>query len=357
MGQTRDYVDGIEYAGGTMELITTEEGRILRSGSTYTYEYYLRDHLGNNRVGFSQGTNVTTPNFTADFYPFGLQYQQYIRTGNPKNNYLYGGKELQDGLQLYDYGARLYDPVTGRWGVVDPMAEKSRRWSPYTYGLDNPIRFIDPDGMETSDPNAIAGLLAWARMDASMKEADERMDRLFDENKKLINRNENGSIDEQLTSNIYDPGKWDLLSEKSFNFSKVTGSYWGARTKGFVLIIEDLEGDVLYKNKFTIEVGVPIKGNDGKKYSKNDAIHYTTLVANSVATQITAVSFFIGPGGRRMALNNSTLPYYFAGEMERKLNNYIPGSKVTANTYGYKKVKEREAEYTNFFKGLLERLF
>ncbi|SEN75610.1 hypothetical protein SAMN05216436_12142 [bacterium A37T11] len=88
MGQTRDYVDGIEYAGGTMELITTEEGRILRSGSTYTYEYYLRDHLGNNRVGFSQGTNVTTPNFTADFYPFGLQYQQYKRPGNPKNNYL-----------------------------------------------------------------------------------------------------------------------------------------------------------------------------------------------------------------------------------------------------------------------------
>ncbi|WP_257667164.1 hypothetical protein [Parapedobacter tibetensis] len=51
---------------------------------TYTYEYYLRDHQGNSRIGFNQGTNVTIPNFTADYYPFGLQHQQYKRPGNPK---------------------------------------------------------------------------------------------------------------------------------------------------------------------------------------------------------------------------------------------------------------------------------
>jgi len=155
VGQTRDYADGIEYAGGVMELIQTEEGRITRSGSTYTYNYFLRDHLGNNRVGFSQGTNVTTPNFSADYYPFGLQYQANIRTGSPKNNYLYNGKELQDGLKQYDYGARFYDPVIGRWGSVDPLAEQGRRWSPYSYAFDNPIRFIDPDGMLAGPPDII----------------------------------------------------------------------------------------------------------------------------------------------------------------------------------------------------------
>ncbi|MFC7526755.1 DUF6443 domain-containing protein [Parapedobacter sp. GCM10030251] len=145
-GQVRDYIDGIEYVDGLIELIQTEEGRILKSGSTYTYEYYLRDHLGNNRVGFSQGTNVTVPNFTADYYPFGLQYQQYIRSGNPKNNYLYNGKELQDGIKQYDYGARLYDPVIGRWSTVDPLAEQMRRHSPYNYAFNNPMQYIDPDG-------------------------------------------------------------------------------------------------------------------------------------------------------------------------------------------------------------------
>ena len=86
--------------------------------------------------------------------PNELIYNQKYRLS--ENKYLFNGKELQDqqidgvNLDWYDYGARFYDPQIGRWHVVDPAIEDSHfENSPYTYVYNNPVKLVDPFGMDS----------------------------------------------------------------------------------------------------------------------------------------------------------------------------------------------------------------
>ena len=122
------------------------DGLVLKEGNSFDYQYNLTDHLGNVRTVLDENGDITQ---VTDYYPFGMAHHTYALD---KNKYLYNGKELQDdvlsGTEFgnLDYGARFYDPMIGRWHVVDPLAEQSRRFSPYVYCANNPLRFIDPDG-------------------------------------------------------------------------------------------------------------------------------------------------------------------------------------------------------------------
>ncbi|XHR93269.1 DUF6443 domain-containing protein [Mucilaginibacter sp. UC70_90] len=158
---TTEYDNGIEYDNSVTNVafIQTEEGRARHSGTTYTYEYDLKDHLGNTRVTLTPDPNDPTQQTAKilqenDYYAFGygIQSMQGI-VASPKNEYLYNHKELQEETGLYDYGARFYDPVIGRWTSVDPLADMYQHWSPYNYGIGNPIKNIDPDGRDVFENN------------------------------------------------------------------------------------------------------------------------------------------------------------------------------------------------------------
>ena len=145
-----DYIDGIDYEAGAISFIQTEEGRAWNSSGLYHYEYNMTDHLGDSRLTFDTNTGSAVTVQQDDYFPFGMDI-----TRNPvpsvKNEYLYNKKELQEDLNLYDYNARFYDPVVAKWITPDPLAELNRKWSPYAYVLNNPVRLTDPDGMTEED--------------------------------------------------------------------------------------------------------------------------------------------------------------------------------------------------------------
>ncbi|WP_278352393.1 DUF6443 domain-containing protein [Chryseobacterium gleum] len=150
------YIDGFQYHNNTLQFVPTAEGYYNFENNKYIYSY--TDHLGNVRLSyFKNGSSIEVLEEN-NYYPFGLKHDGYnTLAGNPAYKYRYNGKELQE-TGVYDYGARFYMPDMGRWGVIDPLAEASRRFTPYHYGNNNPIMFIDPDGRITE--SFIKGMLS-----------------------------------------------------------------------------------------------------------------------------------------------------------------------------------------------------
>ena len=154
LSKTVDYLGGVQYEDDVLQFLTTGEGRVLydNTGDTYTYQYFLKDHLGNNRITVQEDGNGDAEIVQEDeYYPFGLTFNGYVN--GTENMYKTTGKELQTehNLNMFDFEARFLDPQLGRWHVVDPIADNYLSWSPYNYVYNNPVNFIDPTGLGATD--------------------------------------------------------------------------------------------------------------------------------------------------------------------------------------------------------------
>jgi RHS repeat-associated protein len=145
IGYLWTFVYNCESNAKTLESTSFGGGRINKTdNNSYDINYFITDHLGSTRAIVNANGEIKEQK---DFYPFGKEHE------NPDlitstNRWTFSGKEKQivGGVNFLEFSNRMYDDFTCRWTTPDPLQEKFYSWSSYNYCMNNPLKFIDPDG-------------------------------------------------------------------------------------------------------------------------------------------------------------------------------------------------------------------
>ncbi|UYU40893.1 RHS repeat-associated core domain-containing protein, partial [Bacteroides salyersiae] len=133
-----------------MFMVQTPEGYVgadyvgIDSHRNYAYYYYVHDHLGNVRI--TRNSQGYYADQSLEYYPSGVLFGR--STEKERQPYMFGGKELvsMHGLNEYDFTGRWQYSIIPSFTSMDPLCEKYYSVSPYVYCLNNPLKYVDPDG-------------------------------------------------------------------------------------------------------------------------------------------------------------------------------------------------------------------
>ena len=135
-----------------MFMVQTPEGYVganyvgIDSHRNYAYYYYVHDHLGNVRI--TRNSQGYYADQSLEYYPSGVLFGR--STEKERQPYMFGGKELvsMHGLNEYDFTGRWQYSIIPSFTSMDPLCEKYYSVSPYVYCLNNPLKYVDPDGKQ-----------------------------------------------------------------------------------------------------------------------------------------------------------------------------------------------------------------
>jgi|GEM_PF-6631493 RHS repeat-associated protein len=142
--------------------------------------YYLKDHLGSIRVVVDTVGEIVS---YSDYDAWGMILNgRSSNFGFADDKYKFTGKELDTETGYFHFGARAYDGRIGRWNVIDPLFEKYPNVSPYNYALNNPLRYIDPNGKFLIDGKYLSFSSSWQLQFYLSKIGIPSRDNLFNQN-------------------------------------------------------------------------------------------------------------------------------------------------------------------------------